>query len=97
MSRPAQLRKISDTVWELPVTYKEGMLVPARIIASESLLGGMEAGVFEQAANVACLPGILKYSYCMPIGCASTGRMWATAWRRMSAGNRSMPPGTACW
>jgi len=68
MSLPAQLRKISDTIWELPVTYKEGMLVPARIIASESLLSGMETGVFEQAANVACLPGILKYSYCMPDG-----------------------------
>ncbi len=28
----------------------------------------MENGVFDQAANVACLPGILKYSYCMPDG-----------------------------
>lgn len=68
MSLPAQLRKISDTIWELPVTFKKGMLVPARIIASEALLGGMEAGVFEQAANVACLPGIIDYSYCMPDG-----------------------------
>jgi len=68
MSLPPQLRKISPTVWELPVTYKEGMRVPARIIASETLLGGMEAGVFDQAANVACLPGILNYSYCMPDG-----------------------------
>jgi len=68
MSLPPQLRKISDTIWELPVTYKEGMRVPARIIASESLLSGMEAGVFDQAANVACLPGIINYSYCMPDG-----------------------------
>ncbi|MGB9080393.1 MAG: RtcB family protein, partial [Desulfuromonadaceae bacterium] len=68
MSLPPQLRKISDTIWELPVTYKEGMRVPARIIAPESLLGGMEAGVFDQAANVACLPGIIHYSYCMPDG-----------------------------
>src|SRR5512133_1010697 len=68
MSLPPQLRKISDNIWELPVTYKEGMRVPARIIASEALLGGMEAGVFDQAANVACLPGILKYSWCMPDG-----------------------------
>jgi len=27
------LKKISDIVWELPATYKEGMRVPARIIA----------------------------------------------------------------
>jgi tRNA-splicing ligase RtcB len=44
------------------------MLVPARIIATEGLLAGMEAGVFVQAANVACLPGILKYAFCMPDG-----------------------------
>jgi tRNA-splicing ligase RtcB len=68
MSLPPHLRKISDTIWELPTTYKEGMLVPARLIASESLLHGMEEGVFDQAANVACLPGIVGYSYCMPDG-----------------------------
>jgi tRNA-splicing ligase RtcB len=68
MSLPPQLRKISDTLWELPTSYKSGMLVPARIIASESLLAGMEAGVFEQTANVACLPGIINYAYCMPDG-----------------------------
>lgn len=68
MSRPPQLRKISSTLWELPVSYKDGMLVPARIIASETLLDQMDDGVFAQAANVACLPGIVKYSYCMPDG-----------------------------
>lgn len=46
MSLPSQLRKISPTVWELPVSYKEGMQVPVRTIASEALLDGMEADVF---------------------------------------------------
>jgi tRNA-splicing ligase RtcB len=68
MSLPSQLRKVSDTVWELPVTYQKGMLVPARIIASEGLLSRMDDGVFAQAANVACLPGVVKYVYCMPDG-----------------------------
>lgn len=68
MSLPDRLLKISPTVWELPTTYKDGMLVPARIIATEALIHRMDAGVFEQAANVACLPGIVKYSYCMPDG-----------------------------
>src|SRR5512138_1771729 len=68
MSLPSQLRKVSDTVWELPVTYKKGMLVPARIIASEGLLARMDDGVFEQVTNVACLPGVVKYVYCMPDG-----------------------------
>ena len=68
MSLPPQLRKVSDTIWELPTSYNSGMRVPARIIATESLLHGMEAGVFEQTANVACLPGIINYAYCMPDG-----------------------------
>jgi tRNA-splicing ligase RtcB len=68
MSVPSKIIKISDTVWELPVSHKAGMLVPARIYATEKLLGQMDDGVFEQVTNVACLPGIVKYSYCMPDG-----------------------------
>ena len=63
-----EIRKISDYIWEIPATEKEGMLVPARIYATEKLLGEMDKGVFEQVTNVACLPGIQKYSYCMPDG-----------------------------
>jgi tRNA-splicing ligase RtcB len=44
------------------------MLVPARIYASEALLGQMDQGVFEQVTNVACLPGIVRASLCMPDG-----------------------------
>tara|TARA_Y100000310_G_scaffold144893_3_gene144193 strand:- start:17272 stop:18798 length:1527 start_codon:yes stop_codon:yes gene_type:complete len=63
---PKELQKVTDTVWELPTSYKQGMNVPARIIATKKLLDGMDAGVFDQVTNVACMPGILKYSYCMP-------------------------------
>ena len=68
MTPPAALKKISATVWELPVSYKVGMLVPARIYATEKLIHDMDAGVFEQVSNVACLPGIIDYAYCMPDG-----------------------------
>lgn len=68
MAIPEKLIKISDTVWELPVTYSQGMRVPARIYATEKLIRQMDDAVFEQAANVAKLPGILKYAYCMPDG-----------------------------
>ena len=61
-------KKISDVVWEIPQTYKKGMLVPARIYATKKLLDGMDNGVFNQVTNVACLPGIQKYSFCMPDG-----------------------------
>lgn len=60
----ANLRKISDYEWEVP---EEGdMNVPVRIFASNSLLGDMDEKVREQAANVACLPGIQKASLAMP-------------------------------
>ena len=44
------------------------MRVPARIVASEELIQSMDKGVFEQVTNVASLPGIQKYAYCMPDG-----------------------------
>ena len=44
------------------------MRVPARIYASETLLAAMDAGVFEQVTNVACLPGIERAALCMPDG-----------------------------
>src|SRR4030067_1482742 len=68
MAQPSALKKVSDTIWELPKSYKTGMLVPARIYATEKLIKEMEDGVFEQVSNVACLPGIVNYAYCMPDG-----------------------------
>jgi tRNA-splicing ligase RtcB len=68
MPRPTGIIRISPTVWEIPKSCKSGMLVPARIYATEKLLAAMDAGVFDQVTNVACLPGIVKYAYCMPDG-----------------------------
>ncbi|MDP3025793.1 MAG: RtcB family protein [candidate division Zixibacteria bacterium] len=63
-----QVKKIEDYIWEIPVTEKEGMRVPARIIASEKIMKEMDQGVYNQITNVACLPGIQNYAYCMPDG-----------------------------
>ncbi|MEK6976925.1 MAG: RtcB family protein [Candidatus Hydrothermarchaeota archaeon] len=63
-----EIKRIAECVWEIPPTEKEGMLVPARIYATEKLLKEMDQGVFEQVTNVACLPGIQRFSYCMPDG-----------------------------
>jgi tRNA-splicing ligase RtcB len=60
--------KINDYTWEIPTSFKEGMRVPARIIASKELIDAMDEGVFNQITNVATLPGITKYAYCMPDG-----------------------------
>jgi len=47
--------RVADCVWEIPPSAKPGMLVPARLYASETLLSQMDQGVFEQVTNVACL------------------------------------------
>ena len=68
MNTGMKINKISDWVWEIPKSEKEGMRVPARIYASDVLFENMDKGVFEQITNVACLPGIQKYALCMPDG-----------------------------
>ncbi len=67
------LQKISGTVWELPATYKEGMRVPARIVATEKLVRDMDEAVYQQISNVATLPGITRYALCMPDGHSGYG------------------------
>jgi tRNA-splicing ligase RtcB len=60
------LNKIDDDIYEVPIGYREGMRVPGRIFVSEQLLEMVEAGTIDQVANVATLPGIVKYSMAMP-------------------------------
>lgn len=65
--------QISDVVWEIPTSYKNGMRVPARIYATSKLLKEMDQQVIDQITNVATLPGILKYAYVMPDGHSGYG------------------------
>ncbi len=62
------VNRVTDEIWEIPPSAKDGMLVPARIYATEQILTSMDSGVFEQVTNVACLPGIRRYALCMPDG-----------------------------
>lgn len=64
----AKLEKISDTIWQVPISYKEGMRVPARIYGTEKLIQEMDEAVYDQVTNVATLPGITEYAMCMPDG-----------------------------
>jgi tRNA-splicing ligase RtcB len=64
MANRAHLIQRSELEWEIPA--QGAMRVPAIIYASEELIRAMDDRVFEQAANVACLPGILQASYAMP-------------------------------
>ncbi len=62
------VNRITDQIWEIPPSEKPGMIVPARIYATETILTSMDRGVFEQVTNVACLPGIRGHALCMPDG-----------------------------
>ena len=62
------VNRITDQIWEIPTTEKEGMRVPARVYATDTIMSDMDSGVFEQVTNVACLPGIRRHALCMPDG-----------------------------
>lgn len=61
------LKKIDNWRWEIPQSYKAGMLVPGLIFANESMLNHIwKEEAFQQVANVAFLPGIVDHSLAMP-------------------------------
>lgn len=68
-----EFKKISDVIWEIPKTFKKGMNVPARIYATEKLIKQMDLAVFDQTTNVATLPGIINYAFCMSDGHSGYG------------------------
>jgi len=59
-----KFERVSETEWR--VEAFDGMRVPGIIFATEELIRQMDQKVFEQLANVACLPGIVKAAYAMP-------------------------------
>lgn len=58
------LKRRSECEWYMEPSGK--MHVPVIIFADEQLIKAMDEKVYEQAANVAKLPGIVKASYAMP-------------------------------
>jgi tRNA-splicing ligase RtcB len=61
---PARFTHVDSTTWR--VEPHGAMRVPAIVYADENLIRGMDDKVYEQAVNVATLPGIVKASYVMP-------------------------------
>ncbi|MEA3560597.1 MAG: intein-containing RctB family protein [Candidatus Omnitrophota bacterium] len=61
------LEKVDDYRWRIPRDYQPGMRVPGMIYADERLLKDIKKEQsLNQVANVATLPGIVKYSLAMP-------------------------------
>ncbi|ASJ07183.1 RtcB family protein [Thermococcus pacificus] len=62
------LKRIDKIRWEIP-KFDKRMRVPGRVYADDALIEKMRQDrTLEQAANVAMLPGIYKYSIVMPDG-----------------------------
>ncbi|ASJ03072.1 RNA-splicing ligase RtcB [Thermococcus profundus] len=62
------LKRIDKIRWEIP-KFDRRMRVPGRVYADDALIEKMKNDrTLEQAANVAMLPGIYKYSIVMPDG-----------------------------
>lgn len=61
---PARLTQVDPNTWR--IEPHGAMRVPAIIYANEGLIRDIDDKVYEQASNVAMLPGIVKASYAMP-------------------------------
>lgn len=63
----SNFKKINDFLWEIPKSFRSDMRAPARIYASEKILGEtFKDKSLEQLVNLATLPGIANYSMAMP-------------------------------
>jgi tRNA-splicing ligase RtcB len=61
------LRRIDETLYEIPADARPDMRVPARVFADEELLQEIAADrSLEQLQNVATLPGIVEAALAMP-------------------------------
>ncbi len=67
MAREIPMEKIDEYRWRIPKSYMPGMRVDGIIYANEKLLEQAKSDeALQQVANVAHLPGIIKYSLAMP-------------------------------
>ncbi len=61
------IERLDATRWRIPKSYKQGMNVDGLIYADDKLIQAITQDRSpEQVANVATLPGIVKYSLAMP-------------------------------
>jgi tRNA-splicing ligase RtcB (3'-phosphate/5'-hydroxy nucleic acid ligase) len=62
-----ELRRVDETLWEIPAGARPDMRVPARVFADEELLEAIAGDrSLEQLQNVATLPGIVEAAFAMP-------------------------------
>lgn len=62
-----ELRRLDESLWEIPAAARDDMRVPARVVADREILEALARDrSLEQLQNVACLPGIVGAALAMP-------------------------------
>ncbi|MBI3793417.1 MAG: RtcB family protein [Nitrospinae bacterium] len=61
-----KLRRTGEVSWEIPADSTRGMLVPAKIFASEEMLPSIDDSALTQISNAATLPGVVLHTVAMP-------------------------------
>ncbi|MBE6505353.1 MAG: RtcB family protein [Methanobrevibacter millerae] len=60
------IKKIRDNVYEVPGSYNKKMRASGRLYIDDESFEALEEGAVQQIVNVACLPGVFRYSIAMP-------------------------------
>ena len=61
-----EIKKIKDNVYEIPGSYNKKMRASGRLYVDDESFEALEEGAVQQIVNVACLPGVYRYSIAMP-------------------------------
>ena len=61
-----EIKKVRDNVYEIPGSYNKKMRASGRFYIDDESFDALEEGAVQQIVNVACLPGIQRYSIGLP-------------------------------
>ena len=84
MSIKDEVKKVRNNVYEITGKNKKKMRASGRLYLDDESFDALEEGAIEQIVNVACLPGVQRYSiglpdilfgYGFPIGCVAAFSM----------------------
>ena len=66
MTIKGEIKKVRDNVYEIPGSYDKKMRASGRFYIDDESFENLEEGAVKQIVNVACLPGVQKYSIGLP-------------------------------
>ena len=67
MVQKRDFKQLAENIWQVPVTFRDDMRVPARLFtSSESLDAILSDKTAEQLVNMATLPGAVGWAAAMP-------------------------------